>query len=302
MTSGANINAAIVTFTSVQNGERVERLVDEDISSVSTIDSLTDFPAADILPPQTSKSSVGFEDVEMTHKSTDDDLARINIEIGDTQHLIKNSTCVALEIAKEDVLQLQYSLYEKKKMTTSSGEILDGGLKDTEDDMAVDENACDLNNKPPVVPNQRPGLCAIGGINTVDQLDQKVLNNNTAANAISTLCVDAVHNMVTPVWKYSQYQSQRSSIAALPTTIWKKIKAFKNVGAIVSQSHSTKFQDLWSKSNAVAYSFDTPVLTIIDFISVLDKKKDNSTKTLEAHNFFPQNLYCSIQDIPGSFW
>ena len=205
MTSGANINAAIVTFTSVQNGERVERLVDEDISSVSTIDSLTDFPAADILPPQTSKSSVGFEDVEMTHKSTDDDLARINIEIGDTQHLIKNSTCVALEIAKEDVLQLQYSLYEKKKMTTSSGEILDGGLKDTEDDMAVDENACDLNNKPPVVPNQRPGLCAIGGINTVDQLDQKVLNNNTAANAISFLCAASFHNMVTPVWKYSQH-------------------------------------------------------------------------------------------------
>ena len=37
-------------------------------------------------------------------KSTDDNLGRINIEIGDTQHLIEISNGVALEIAKEDML------------------------------------------------------------------------------------------------------------------------------------------------------------------------------------------------------
>ena len=37
-------------------------------------------------------------------KSTDDDLARINTDIGDAQHLIEISTIVALEIAKEDLL------------------------------------------------------------------------------------------------------------------------------------------------------------------------------------------------------
>ena len=103
----------------------------DDSASVSTIVSLTDSPTVDTTPPQTSKSGVGFVDVMMTHKSYNDDLARIMTKIGNTQHLIENSTSVALEIAKEDMLKLQYSLYEKKKMTPSSSEISDGGLKDT---------------------------------------------------------------------------------------------------------------------------------------------------------------------------
>ena len=112
----------------------------------------------------------------------------------------------------------------------------------------------------------RLGFSVIGGIDTVDQLTKKLLNDNTAANAISSLRAAALNNMVTPVWKYSQHQPRRSSIAAIPNSIWKKIKAFKNVGVIQSHSHSTKFQGLWSKSNSVAYSSTTPVLTIMDFI------------------------------------
>ena len=108
----------------------------------------------------------------MTHKSYDDDLSRIMIEIGDAQHLVENSTVVALEIAKEEMLKLQYSLYKKLKMTTSSGEIPNGGLNDTQDDMAIGENACDLAGKSPVVPTQRPGLCEIGGVDTVKQLNK----------------------------------------------------------------------------------------------------------------------------------
>ena len=85
-------------------------------------------------------------------------------------------------------------------MTTSSGKIPDGGLNDTQDDMAIDESACDLAGKPSAVPTQRPGLYVIGGIDTVEQLDK-----NTATNALSSLCAASVHNLVTPVWKYSQH-------------------------------------------------------------------------------------------------
>ena len=38
----------------------------------------------------------------------------------------------------------------------------------------------------------------IGGIDTMDQLTKKVLNDNTATNAISSLQAAAVNNMVTP--------------------------------------------------------------------------------------------------------
>ena len=92
---------------------------------------------------------------------------------------------------------------------------------------------------------------------------------------------------------------------ALPTTIWKKIFAFKDFEAIVSQSHSTNFQDLWSKSNAVAYSPDTPVPTIMDFILVLDKKKKDWTKTAEARNVF-HNTFVALSktspDVFGGDW
>ena len=137
---------------------------------------------------------------------------------------------------------------------TPSNEITDSYLKDNQDDMAIDKKACDFAGKPLVVPNQQPGLCVIGGIDTVEQLDK-----NTSANAISSLRAASVYNLVTPVWKYSLHQLRRSSIAAFLTPIWNKIKAFKNVRVIVSQSQSSQFQDLWSKSNAVAYSSDTPV-------------------------------------------
>ena len=73
----------------------------------------------DGVPPSPKPvQNVGFTDG--AHQSYDDDLARIMIEIGDIKHLVENSTGVELVIAKEDMLEVQYSLSEKKKMTTSS--------------------------------------------------------------------------------------------------------------------------------------------------------------------------------------
>ena len=72
-----------------------------------------------------------------------------------------------------------------------------------------------------------------------------------------------------------------------------------------SHSHSTKFQDLWSKSNSVAYSSDTPVSTIMDFISVLDKKKEDWTKTVEARNLLNNTFIALSKTSPevfGGYW
>ena len=233
----------------------------------------------------------------------DDDLARIDTEIGGTQHLIEISNGDALDIAQEDLLQIQQLLEEKKKTMASSGDIADGSLKDTEDDMAINENAGDLRGKPPADPSQRLGYSVIGGTNTVDQLTKQLLNNNTAANAISSLRAVALNNMVTPIWTYSQYQPRRSSISAIPNSIRKKIKAFKNVRVIQSHSHShsTKFQGLWSKSSLVTYSSTTPVLTIMDFISVLDKKKEDWTKTVDARNLLHMTFIALSKTSPEVF-
>ena len=84
-----------------------------------------------------------------------------------------------------------------------------------------------------------------------------------------------------------------------------EIFAFKNVEAIVSQSDITNFQDLWSKSNAVAYFPDNPVSAIMDFISVLDKKKEDWTKFAEARYVF-HNTFVALSrtssEVFGRDW
>lgn len=80
-------------------------------------------------------------------KSTNDEMARIQTEIADVQHLIKISTGDtlgipikdllrgdALKITNADLLRLQHLLDKKKKMMTSD-ESPDGGLNDTQDDI-----------------------------------------------------------------------------------------------------------------------------------------------------------------------
>ena len=104
--------------------------------------------------------------------ATDDDLARINTDIGDVQHLIDTSTGVAQDLAQGDLLRLQQLLGEKKKMMTGD-EIPDGGLKDTQDDMVIGKNVDDLTGKPFADPNTILGRCEIGGSDTVNLLVKK---------------------------------------------------------------------------------------------------------------------------------
>ena len=95
------------------------------------------------------------------------------------------------------------------------------GLNDTEDDMILDSNIVDLASKLPADPVQRLGFSEISGTDTVNQLTNQLLNDNTAANAISSLRAAALNKIVTPVWKLSQYQSQSSSCVAIEGPIWK---------------------------------------------------------------------------------
>ena len=133
--------------------------------------------------PPAPKQVRNVEFSEGAHQSYEDDLTKIMTKIGDTQHLVKNSTGVKLVIAKVDMLELQYSLSlsEKKKMTTSSGDVPKYGLKDTQKDMVID--ACDLAGKP-----------------SKEQLDK-----NTSVNAISSIRAASFEHLVTAVWKYSQH-------------------------------------------------------------------------------------------------
>ena len=211
---------------------------------------------------------------------TEDDLARLHTDIGDVQCLINTTTGVERDLAQEDLLKLQQLLEEKQQLMTGEG-------------IPIGEEVGDLTGKLFAVPNPILGRCEIGGSDTVNMLAKQVLNSNTAANALSSLHTGAINNTVTPVWKYSQHQARRVSIAAIPTSIWKKIRPFKTVRAIESLTNSTKFQVLWSKFNSVPYSSDTPVSTIMDFISALDKKREDWTKTLEARNVL-NNTFCAL--------
>ena len=116
------------------------------------------------------------------------DRAELEIEIGDAQHLIDTSTGVALELAQEDMLQLQQLLKENKKTITAGGDI-GGDLTETDDDMAIDLTGGDLTSKDPADPAKQLGFCEIGSRNTVDLLNKnnQQLKDNTAANATSSL-------------------------------------------------------------------------------------------------------------------
>ena len=174
-------------------------------------------------------------------KSTNEEIERIQKEIVDLQYLIKISTGDtrgispddllgdgALKIANAEVLRLQRLLEEKKK-TTTSDERPDSGLTDTQDDMVIGENASDLTGKPLAVPKSILGSHEIGGSDTVNTLAKHVLNSNNASNALSSIRAGTIDNTVTPVWKYSQHQQRRASIASIPAKIWKKINPFKTV-------------------------------------------------------------------------
>ena len=134
----------------------------------------------------------------------------------------------------------------------------------------------DLTSKNPADSSDKKlGFCMISGVNTADLLDKdnQQLKDNTAANATTSLQLASLNKRVKPVWKLSQHQSRSPSSAAISGTIWKKFKSYVDVDDI--KSVSTKFQEMWANSNTDKYSPTTPVSTIMAFISVLVKKKDD---------------------------
>mmetsp|Transcript_13319 Transcript_13319/g.13139 ORF Transcript_13319/g.13139 Transcript_13319/m.13139 type:complete len:100 (-) Transcript_13319:1918-2217(-) len=77
------------------------------------------------------------------------------------------------------------------------------------------------------------------------------------------------------------------------------MQVFKDVGGI--KSASTKFQELLANSNADEYFPTTLVLTIMAFISVLDKKKEDWTKTTKARRLLHHTFIALFKTSPEVF-
>ena len=78
---------------------------------------------------------------------------------------------------------------------------------------------------------------------------------------------------VSPVWKYSDHHQRKASVAAIANRIWKKINPIKSVLDIERLPTTDMFMNVWSEFSSDPYAPNTPVKTIFEFISALDKKK-----------------------------
>ena len=137
------------------------------------------------------------------------------------------------------------------------------------------------------------GSHEIGGKDTVDALAAQVLLTNTLSNAVQSIAVSNINNLLTPVWKYTQHKKRLSSIANMPTTIWHKISPFTSVLQIESIPATDKFALLWSKFCSNILSSDTPIKKISEFISIIEKKKEDWTKTPETQGMLT-NSFCAL--------
>ena len=91
----------------------------------------------------------------------------------------------------------------------------------------------------------------------------------------------------------------------MSTMIWNKIKPLKTVQEIECIPTTTKFKLLWSKFSFDPFSFDTPVTKIAKFISAIEKKKEEWTKSPEACIMLT-NIFCALSktslEVFGADW
>ena len=246
-------------------------------------------------------------------KSTNKEIEEIQKKILNLQYLIETSTGDttgtppedvlsggALNVAHAQVLRLQRSLEEKK--TTSSDVRPDPCPTDPQDAIVINENTSDGTDKTFSVSKSTLGSHEIGGKDTIDALAKQVLISNTTSNAVSSIRVSTLDNTVTPVWKYSQHHHRHPSVAAIATQIWKKIKSLKTVRYIERLPITIKFTDVWSKFNTDPYSPDTPVTRILEFISTIEKKKEEWTKSPGARFLFIKTLCATSPEVFGADW
>ena len=205
-------------------------------------------------------------------------LAIISSTTGDTSGIHPNDLLLggALNVAKAKLAQKRCSLEQLK---TSSGA---GGIGDNSGNIGT-QGAVD----------KILGSHVVGGIDTVDVLAEKVLRSNTMNNAVQSITAGNIDNLLTPVWKYSQYDKRLASIANMPTMVWTKISPFKSVLQIKSIPTTAKFGLLWSKFCLDPFSSDTPVTKISEFISIIEKKKYDWTKNPEAQGILT-NSFCAL--------
>ena len=219
--------------------------------------------------------------IDLIEKEIADLLYIIGTSTGDTRGTKPEDllTGGALNVVKAELVYLQRSLEEKKKTATC--------------DIVIGENSGNVIGKPVASAKETLGSYKIGGKNTVDALAEQVLLGNTTNNALSSILAGNINNSVTPVWKFSQHHQRLASIAAMSTMIWNKIKPLKTVQEIESIPTTTKFKLLWSKFSSDPLSPDTPVAKISKFISAIEKKKEDWTKSPEARGMLT-NSFCAL--------
>ena len=132
---GANNDSALVPKSCSDSTENDAAMAGGDITRKNPSDSARELVIPPKLVAQSKDDSTGDEEMagdNMTggvvnkggpalvlksvsdSTATDDDMARLNTKIMDAQHLIDTSTGVALDLAQEDLLQLQQLLEGKK--------------------------------------------------------------------------------------------------------------------------------------------------------------------------------------------
>ena len=79
----------------------------------------------------------------------------------------------------------------------------------------------------------------------------------------------------------------------MSTMIWNKIHSFKTVQEIECIPTTTKFKLLWLKFSPNLFSTVTPVTKISKFISAIEKKKEDWTKTPDARGMLT-NSFCAL--------
>ena len=213
-------------------------------------------------------------------------IAIIGAHSGDTSGIHKDDLLSGggVNVAKAELAQKRTSLEELK---TSSGA---GGMGDQSVNTGTQDAGDNI-----------LGRHVIGGMDTVETLAEKVLLSNTMKNtALQSITAGNVDNLLTPVWKYSQFEKRLASVANMPTMVWTKISPFKSVLQIENIPTTAKFVLFWSKFCSDPFSSDTPITKISEFISIIEKKKEAWTKNADAQGILT-NSFCALTKTSPEF-
>ena len=199
--SGPNLTASGLT-TPLAGPSSVHAL-----ATVATSDKGNDEINDDISVEVTNSNNVSFP----VHSKS---IVQVETEISDLLDIINSNTNDISGVPPEDLIpggalnvvkkDLALACRRLEQLQTSNGTAVTSGNPD--------------NSGTQVGGSMILGSHTIGGLDTVDVLEQKVLRTNTLHNAVQSITVGNFDNLLTPVWKYSQHKKGLPSVSRMPTT------------------------------------------------------------------------------------